>query len=282
MAARITLESALSDIISGLAAIADESCEDRFKVRNKIWKRAGWIYENAIDIRVEVANNEKKKYTAKEINFDTIPMRTKAETGERQTADYVFYWKFKFEEEIEGEPSPYRKMGVCFERKEVKDFHGTIIQNYDRFDREIDRFLQDPKTKMMLVLIEGSLQETLAYIPPKIYSGNAVKGMIASKLGAIASIEARGVHVCFKSSRTQAANSLKKSVEHFWEKNIEFVLRDELKEMREHGIGAKYKEFISVPRDADTSTKPTKQPTEKRSNVKSGRTYRSRSYKTKK
>ncbi|MDD2299490.1 MAG: ERCC4 domain-containing protein [Candidatus Pacebacteria bacterium] len=277
MAARITLKSALSDIISGLSTLDEESCEDRFKVRNKIWRRAGWIYENAIDIRVEVANNEKKKYTSKEISFDTIPMRTKAETGERQTADYVFYWKFKFEPE-----EAFRKMGICFERKEVKDFHGTIIQNYERFDREIDRFLQDPKTKMMLILIEGSLQETLAYIPPKIYSGDAVKGMISSKLGAIASIEARGVHVCFKSSRTQAANSMKKSVEHFWEKNIEFVLRNELKEIEEHGIGTKYTEFISVSRDDGTSAKPAKQPTKKRSNVKSGRTYRPRSSKTKK
>lgn len=278
MAARITLESALSDIISGLATIADESCEDRFKVRNKVWKRAGWIYTNAIDIRVEVANNEKKKYTSTEINFDTIPMRTKAETGDRQTADYVLWWKFKFEPE-----EAFRKMGICFERKEVKDFHGTIIQNYDRFDREIDRFLQDPKTKMMLILIEGSLQEALAYIPPKRYSGDAVKGMISSKLGAIASIEARGVHVCFKSSRTQAANSIKKSVEHFWQKSIDFILRDELKEIQENGIGTKYKtEFSNLPGHDEPSRKPARVTTKKRNSVSASGTRRARSSKSKK
>jgi ERCC4-type nuclease len=282
MAARITLVSALSDIMGGLAAIADESCEDRFKVRNKIWKRAEWVYENAVDVRVEVANNEKKKYTSEEINFKTIPMRTKSETGERQTTDYVVYWKFKFEIDVEGEPTHYRKMGICFERKEVKDFHGTIIQNYDRFDREIDRFLQDPKTKMMLILIEGSLQETLAYLPPKRYSGDAVKGMIASKLGAIAGIEARGVHVCFKSSRVQAANSIKRSVEHFWEKHIEFILREELKEIEENGFGTRYSEFVCVRGDADNGAKPAKQPAKKRNTAKPSGTRRPRSIKTKK
>lgn len=263
MPARITLESALKDIVSELDAIEKDICVDRFAARNKVWRRAKWIYDNAIDVRVEVANNEQKGYTDKELSFNTIPMRTKAETGERQTADYVFYWKFKFEPEEE-----FKKMGICFERKEVQDFHGTVVSNYDRFDREMDRFLTDPKTKMMFVLVEGSLAEALVYHPPKYYPGEMIKNMIAVKLGAIASIEARGIHVSFRGSRLASANSIKGYVMHYFEKNIEFVLREELQEVRETGTCRKAKDakFVLPVSDVGSDMKKpaAKKPATKR------------------
>lgn len=278
MAARITLESALLDIITESDAINANTCEDRFASRNKLWRRARWIFDNAIDVRVERANNEQKGYAEKDIGFPTIPMRTKAETGERQTADYVFYWKFKFEDE-----SAFRKMGICFERKEVKDFHGTIISNYERFDREIDRFLQDPKTKMMFILIEGSLAEALAYLPPKRYAGDQVKHMIASKLGAIAGIEARGVHISFRGSRLASANSMKGYATHFFEKNIEFILRDEIKEIKANGITERYKQPIkAVPGTADKPAGTTGVTAKKRNPVQSSGTVRKKRKTTKK
>lgn len=278
MAARITLETALKDIITESDALNNDTCEDRFASRNKLWRRARWIFDNAIDIRVERANNEQKGYAEKDIGFPTIPMRTKAETGERQTADYVFYWKFKFEEE-----TAFRKMGICFERKEVKDFHGTIISNYDRFDREIDRFLRDPKTKMMFILIEGSLAETIAYLPPKRYFGDQIKHLAASKLGAIAGIEARGVHISFRGSRLASANSMKGYATHFFEKNIEFVLREEIKEIKANGITDKYKQSIKAVPGASAESAGTSGVTAKKhNNVQPSGTVRKKRKTTKK
>jgi ERCC4-type nuclease len=204
-------------------------------------------------------------------------MRTKVESGDRQTADYVLYWKFKFEQEVDGEPTPYRKMGICFERKEVKDFHGTIIQNYDRFDREMDRFIRDKKTRLMIVLIEGTLAETIAFIPPARYRGDQVKGMMSAKLGAIASIVARGVQVSFAGTREASANSIKRSVEHFFEKNIEFVLREEIKEIRENGEKRFCRTNADMPTNNSGSGKPKRVKTEKPNSAKPSGTRRRRS-----
>lgn len=223
MAARITLKSALMDIATELQAIKAESCEDYVKSRNKVWRRAKFLFDNEIDVEVQVANNEQKGYSSEEIGLPTIPMKTKKETGERQTADYVVYWKWKAEP-IEC----FRKMGIIFERKEVSDFHNTMIHNYDRFDREIERFLNDEKTKLMMVLVEGSRQDALVFTPPKRYNGNDIKFMIAAKIGAISSIQVRGIHICWQGSRKASANSIKPYISHFFEKNIEFVLRDYL------------------------------------------------------
>lgn len=223
IAARITLKSALRDIVKELDAIENETCLDRIKSRNLVWRRAKFLYDNEIDILVQVANNEQKGYSSADIGFPTIPMKTKKETGERQTADYVVYWKWKSEPD-----DAYRKMGIIFERKEVQDFHNTMIHNYDRFDREMERFITDKKTKMMYVLVEGSRQEAMVFVPPnRRYSGDNIKHMIAAKMGAVASIQARGIHVCWQGSRKASANSIKGYVSHFFEKNIDFVLRDE-------------------------------------------------------
>lgn len=281
MSARITLASALIDIVAESYALENETYKDYFVSRNKMWRRAAWIYEHGIDVRVERANNEKKKYTEEEIGLPIVPMRTKAETGDRQTADYVLFWKFKFEQEIEGEPSPYRKMGICFERKEVKDFHGTIIANYDRFDREMDRFLRDKKTKLMIVLIEGTLAETIAFLPPMRYGGNQVKGMMAAKLGAIASIGARGVHVHFAGTRESSANSIKRYVEHFFEKNIEFILREEIKEIRTNGVKGFSRSNDDIPASNPKNRKPAGVSAKRPHTSKSVRTCRKRSTSTK-
>lgn len=228
MAARITLKSALMDIATELQAIKTESCVDYIKSRNKVWRRAKYLYDNEIDVEIEVANNEQKGYSSADLGFTTSPMRTKAETGERQTADYVVYWKWKSEPR-----TALRKMGIIFERKEVQDFHNTMIHNYDRFDREMERFIADKNTKSMMVLVEGSRQDAMVFVPPnRRYDGDSIKHMIAAKMGAVASIQARGIHVCWQGSRKASANSIKGYVSHFWEKNIDFVLRSELESIR--------------------------------------------------
>ena len=277
MAARITLESALKDIITESDSLSSGTCEDRFSSRNKMWRRARWIFDNAIDIKIERANNEKKGYSEAEIGFTTVPMRTKAETGERQTADYIPFWKYKFESD-----ECYRKMGICFERKEVKDFHGTIIQNYDRFDREIDRFLQDPKTRMMFILIEGSLAETTAFLPPKRYTKEQIIGMISMKLGAISGIEARGAHISFRGSRLASANSIKGYVTHFFEKHIEFILREDIKEIKENGTKRFCRPVNDLPASLSPDGKPGGVAPKKRNPVQPGGTSRKRSKTTKK
>lgn len=154
-------------------------------------------------------------------------MKTKKETGERQTADYVVKWKWKSEPE-----TAYRKMGIIFERKALEDFHGTMVSNYDRFNAEIDRFIDDPNTLYMFVLVEATRAEALVYKPPyKRYTGDQIKKMIAMKLGAVSSIQTRGVQICWQGTRQASAHSIKGYIEHFFKKNYWFVLRKEIEEI---------------------------------------------------
>lgn len=192
-----------------------------------MYRRAEFLYENCIDIIVEVAKNEQKGYTSKELQLPTAPMKTKKETGERQTADYVVKWKWKSEPE-----TAYRKMGIIFERKALEDFHGTMVSNYDRFNAEIDRFIDDPNTLYMFVLVEATRAEALVYKPPyKRYTGDQIKKMIAMKIGAVSSIQTRGVQICWQGTRQASAHSIKGYIEHFFEKNYWFVLRKEIEEI---------------------------------------------------
>lgn len=227
MPARITMESALLDIAHEYKTIIENTCEDRETARRRAYRRAAYLYKNCIDVIVEVANNEQLGYVEKDIQLPTVPMKRKTETGERQTADYVVKWKWTHEPE-----KSFRKMGIIFERKAIEDFHQTIIQNYKRFDREINRFLDDPDTILMLILVEAARGDALVFTPPtKRYSGNMIKNMIAAKIGAVASIEARTVHVCWQGSRKSSANSIHGYVEQFFEKNYDFVLRKEIQEI---------------------------------------------------
>lgn len=224
LAKRITIESALLDIAHEHRDMIDKPITERMKSRAKAYKRAEFIYENGIDVLVEVANNEQKGYSAKELQLPIAPMKTKKETGERQTADYIVKWKWKTEPD-----SAYRKMGIIFERKALEDFHGTVISNYDRFNAEIDRFLDDPNTRYMFILVEASRAEALTYRPQyKRYTGDQIKRMIGLKLSVIASIQTRGIQICWQGSRQASANSIKDYVEHFFKKNYDFVLRKEI------------------------------------------------------
>jgi hypothetical protein len=218
MPAKLTQESLIRDISTKHKTIEFGFATDKVRTRNQIYGKAEHLYD-FIDIEVQVANNEKKPYTSTELKFATKPMETKKVNGERQTADYVAYWKFKTDETEE-----FRKLGIIFERKEVSDFHQTIIHNYKRFNNEINRFIDDPSTKYMFVLVEGNRPEALAYLPPMRYSQKQVRNLIAAKIGAVASIETRGVHVCWQGSRQSSANSISGYVKHFFCKNIAEVL----------------------------------------------------------
>jgi hypothetical protein len=237
MAARLTQESLLTDISTKYKTIEFGFCKDKQKTTDQIFRKAEHLYDNFIDvqvefseietkfdenidIQVEVAKNEKKPYTSSEIGFKTVDMRLKDKTGERQTADYVPYWKFKNEGKDQ-----FKKLGIIFERKAVEDFHNTIIHGYKTFNNEINRFLGDPTTKYMFILVEGSRDEALTYLPPiRRYPGDQVRNLIAAKIGAVASIETRGVHVCWQGSRKSSANSIKGYIKHFFCKNCAGVL----------------------------------------------------------
>lgn len=217
MPPKLTFESLLSDISEENKNIEFGFTTDKNKSLDYIYKKAEKIYDNFVDIKIEVANNEKLPYSSKEIGLPTSPMKTKSETGERQTADYVVYWKYVWEEE-------YKKLGLIFERKAKEDFHNTVIHGYKRFNAEINRFLDDPTTKYMLVLIESDRDSGLAFLPPKRYTNTQIRNLIAAKIGAVQSIEMRGVHVCWQGSRKSSANSIKGYVKHFFSKNCIEVL----------------------------------------------------------
>ena len=220
MPRKTTFESLLNEISLKHKEIESGSFDEKYEATKDIYKMVEKLYDKFVDIEVHAANNEQKPLTEKELGLPVKPMQTKKVTGVRQTADYHFYWKFKHEKY-------FRKLGMIVERKEVSDFHNTIINHHDRFNREIFRFLQDSSTLLMFIFIEGSRSEALTFVPPiKRYSGQQIKSMIAVKIGAIASFEARGIHVCFLGSRASSANAIKFYIKHFYIKNYYFVLKD--------------------------------------------------------
>jgi len=165
------------------------------------------------DFVVYVAGNEQKPYTQKELELETLPMPTKKVSGLPQVGDYHFAIKFK------GLQEP-RKLAFAVERKEVGDFHNTLIMNHKRFNREIDRFRRDPTLQQFYVFVEGSQIEFLRYIPPVGKNRRRhIKNYEAAKREALWSLQSRGIHICFNGSRAESCNAMKSLVFQYAVKN---------------------------------------------------------------
>jgi len=76
----------------------------------------------------------------------------------------------------------------------------------------------------MFMLVESTRAQALSFLPPKRYTEKQVRNLIAAKIGAIASIESKGVHICWQGTRKSSYNSVKSYVKHFFCKNIVWVL----------------------------------------------------------
>jgi hypothetical protein len=71
----------------------------------------------------------------------------------------------------------------------------------------------------MYVFVECDRQEFLTYIPPG--SRASVRNLIVAKRAAIASLQARGVHVCFNGSRGESCAAMRDLVKFYAVKNYQ-------------------------------------------------------------
>jgi hypothetical protein len=115
-------------------------------------------WSTRVPIIVRVAKNETKPWTEEELGISMFSMEKKVNTKFSQVGDYHFEVSLG-DRVVTG--------GLVVERKEVSDLYGTLLnQNRrERFDREIERFRSDPRFDQMMIMVEGTMDEFLKYVP---------------------------------------------------------------------------------------------------------------------
>ena len=125
--------------------------------KKKSYRLGRWA--DLLDIAVRVASNETKPWTEDEIGLVTLPMAKKSMNGFDQVGDYQF--------EVHRENEGIITGGLVIERKEVSDFYGTLMNEAKRarFKREIDRYKTDSRFDLMVIMVEGSLDDFMSSVP---------------------------------------------------------------------------------------------------------------------
>jgi len=115
-------------------------------------------WSSRVFVIVRVAKNETKPWTEEELGLPMFSMEKKVNTKFSQVGDYHF-------EVTMGDRIVIG--GLVVERKEVSDLYGTLLnQNRrERFNREIERFRSDPRFNQMTIMVEGTMEEFLNYVP---------------------------------------------------------------------------------------------------------------------
>jgi hypothetical protein len=118
------------------------------------------FYDENCIVEMEIPGNENRKaYTKAEIGFDSVPMPKKTlkkgHEEEQQTGDYAF--------KISVMGGEKKRLKIRIERKEVSDFCGTVINNWERFLGELERAKQDPEIEDFRVVVEGDMLQALAF-----------------------------------------------------------------------------------------------------------------------
>ncbi len=149
------------------------------------------------------AQNEQDPIPEDLLGYPIRAMPLKADNGRRQVADYQFKVKNTWGSFI-------------VERKSMADLYGTLFsRNYttkekqrDRLYREISRFNEDDRFDKFIIMVEGSLEEFLKYIPLKERHTESeywvkVSKMLNAKKATLNSLQVRpGVQLIFCGSRS--------------------------------------------------------------------------------
>ena len=149
----------VSDYVKDISNLHTQLCvvPGSTEVQKKLARRINrWM--ELIEIRVQVAQQEKHEWTSKMIGYPTERMSLKKETGLDQIGDYHGIVKTD-----DGD----RYIDIVIERKSIEDLYGTLIpeDNRARFYREIDRYKADFRFNSMEVLVEGSMTDFLLFQP---------------------------------------------------------------------------------------------------------------------
>ena len=178
-----------------------------FDKKNDQLSRQLSAWAGKLNITVHVASNEQRPYTAEEIGYPIIPMPLKKISGAPQVGDYHAYL------------DDYDQFcGLCVERKGVRRKNGRMIScdlynsfskedNRRRFYAEIERYHQDPRFNLMVLIAECSYGEYLSFKPA--FNGNQYNkcnyGMnVASRRATMAKLEVMGCHVKYMGTRQAA------------------------------------------------------------------------------
>lgn len=127
-------------------------------------------FAQRVPLVFHVAQQEKEEYTAADLGCPTLPMPLMADTGLKQVGDYACYL-----------PDYDRYSGVIWEKKGVSatgshDMYQTMLGEVytkdgnktklrDRFVREIDAYLHRQEFDIMIVGVESTEMQFLAYRP---------------------------------------------------------------------------------------------------------------------
>ena len=164
-----------------------------------------WV--GKLSITIHRAENEQTGWESDEIGYPIIPMARKKDSGRPQTGDYIAYL------------DDYDMFaGVLVERKGVTRSNGRMTgcdlyssfakaDNRRRFYAEIERYHQDPRFDLMVLIAECSYGEYLSFKPA--FNGNQYNkcnyGMnVASRRATMAKLEVMGCHVKYKGTRQVA------------------------------------------------------------------------------
>ena len=155
------------------------------------------------DIKVYVANNEQKPWTAEEIGFPTFPMETKAASGIRQVGDY-----YATRNDV--------VIPILVERKSLQDAYGSFIieKNRARLYAEIVRYQDDDRFNEFIIVVEATRAQFMAYYPWAAVSWHKTRGSLPRFFGAtkkkkvtvLEHLEERGAEIIFADSRQGAAS----------------------------------------------------------------------------
>ncbi len=149
----------------------DNSPDSQKKLDYKLGK-----WEPLLKKQILVAQNEQQPWTDEEIGISTAPMPTKNLSGHNQVGDYFYEILRDGREPITGSLLVERKGGECG----IEDLYGTLMDSRqrERFYREIARFGRDPRFSKMIIMIEGTLDEFLEYVPEVyVFRWNLVPGV---------------------------------------------------------------------------------------------------------
>lgn len=187
------------------------------KLKNRLRGQLNAWYDH-LDITVFVANNEQLPWSAEELGMKTRPMILKKQTGFDQVGDYIFFVN-----------TGMRSFDKCFgglvvERKTCADLYGTLMNrdHRERLYREIERFQDNPRFNQFRIFTECDILDFLNYRPPNAPDNNP---LLDEKIGAIASLSARGAPIFFCGSRPAAAKIYKSMVKQWVIKHYDRVIQ---------------------------------------------------------
>ena len=189
---------------------------------------------------IRVAKNETKPWTSEELGISTFSMEKKVNTKFSQVGDYHFEVSLGDRVVIGG---------LVVERKEVSDLYGTLLnQNRrERFNREVDRFRSDPRFDQMMIMVEGTMDEFLDYVPEVyVFRWDTVPGIGCKRLAEYLNQyyklhDVKPEHVVKQDKGTIAVKSpshnvlLSGSVDNTVRLYIDGVFKDKLVIRREYG-----------------------------------------------